>query len=491
MTAPIIAFAREELAFPLWPGQAEILDEVYRDAIRTAVLRLGRRSGKGRVAAVVAAYESAVNAASHLAAVPAGEQVAIVVISKTLRAARAVHGFVRGFLRQAGLARLITRDVAGELELSNGIVIITAPCHAASTRGLAVAVAILDEVAWWTGTDGSPLDPAEIWTGIEPSTAQFPAGRILVLSTPRLSVGWFAELCERAASGRFPRLRAWHRTTMAMNPRIPADWFAEKEAEDPIAFRREYGAEFEAAIAAVFDPDLVRAAVRTDERPGERFARNTAATYAIAVDAAFTGDTFALLLGHRLGDRIDVDQVKGWRGSRKLPVQLDPTLDEIADLARVYRAPVVIDQYAAEPIRQGLVRRGVRVIAKPWTNEAKVDALAATRRALYAGRLSLPDDRNLVGQLIALEQRPTAGGRPRIAAPGSAHDDYASALLALVDELDPTASAGIAIVGVVQHGPASVAEARRTWTAAWRAQVAAAYHDPRGDPAPEPAKVPT
>ena len=33
-------------------------------------------------------------------------------------------------------------------------------------------------------------------------------------------------------------------------------------------------------------------------------------------------------------------------------VQLDPTLDELAALSRAYhRASVVIDQYAAEPIR--------------------------------------------------------------------------------------------------------------------------------------------
>jgi len=47
MSHPIVRFAAETLGFPLHPRQAEILEEIYTDGIRTAVLRLGRRSGKG------------------------------------------------------------------------------------------------------------------------------------------------------------------------------------------------------------------------------------------------------------------------------------------------------------------------------------------------------------------------------------------------------------------------------------------------------------
>ena len=49
----------------------------------------------------------------------------------------------------------------------------------------------------------------------------------------------------------------------------------------------------------------------------------------VAVDPAFTGDAFGLLVGHREGDRVVVDLVRGWHGSRQTPVGIDPTLDEI------------------------------------------------------------------------------------------------------------------------------------------------------------------
>ena len=433
MSSGIVRFAHEVLGFDLYPRQAAILEEIYRDNIRTAVLRLGRRSGKGRMAAVVATYEATVNSPAHLAAVPPGERISIVVVATSQAQARVVHKFIQSFLESPALAPLVVRDVEDEIELSNGISISTMPCSARSTRGQAVAVLIMDEVAWFVDGDGSPLAAEEVWQALAPATAQFPAGRVLVLSTPRWSTGWFAELCAQASSGTFPDMRAWHAPTEEMNPRIPASFLASERAKDPAAYRREYEAQFDAGIGAVFPEDLVRAAVA---QRGDLPAVD-GASYRIALDAAFTGDTFAALVGHREpAGRIVVDRVAGWRGTPAHPVLLGPTLDAVAELSRVYHhAPVVIDQYAAEPIRQGLAERGLAVLPRPWTNESKVEAVTALRQALYASLCELPAHRELVTELVTLEQRQLSSGRTRIAAPGRARDDYASALLAIVAEL--------------------------------------------------------
>jgi hypothetical protein len=439
--APILAFSRDVLGFPLFPRQSAIVQEIYTDGIRTALLRLGRRSGKGRVAAVVATYEGSVNAPAHLAAVPAGEQVAIVVVATSQRQARITHRYIRAFFRVPELASLVARDTDDELELTNGIVIATVPCHAAAARGSAVAVVILDEAAWYAGRDGSPLDAKEIYDALAPATAQFAERRVLVLSTPRWSTGWFADMCALAASGEFPDMRTWHATTAEMNPRISRAFLDQERAKDPPAFRREYEAEFDSGIGAVFEADLVRAAVREAERlPALPDVR-----YAMAIDPAFTGDTFAAIVGHvETSGRVVVDLVQGWRGTRGSPVQVDSTLDELALLASAYnRARVLTDQYAAQPIRQGLASRGLNVSEKPWTNETKVDAVAAVRRCLYGSRLEIPPHRELVSELVTLEQRPMPSGRPRIAAPGGGHDDFATALLALVAELDSPTESGL------------------------------------------------
>ena len=104
-----------------------------------------------------------------------------------------------------------------------------------------------------------------------------------------------------------------------------------------------------------------------------------------------------------------------------------------------------VDQYCAQPIRQGLSQRSLTVTARPWTNESKASAATAVRRVLYADRLSIPGHPELVSELVSLEQRPLPSGRVRIAAPAGGHDDYATALLMLVDELERSGATVVSI----------------------------------------------
>jgi hypothetical protein len=116
----------------------------------------------------------------------------------------------------------------------------------------------------------------------------------------------------------------------------------------------------------------------------------------------------------------------------------------------------------------------VTVTERPWTNESKVDAVAATRRHLQGGTLALLDHADLVRELISLEQHPLPSGRPRIPAPSGGTDDYATALLALVAELAGeglTRSCPVRGSGIVKSGVAPAGRrSRRTWyeREAWR-----------------------
>lgn len=432
MTPRVIQFATDVLRFPLRDRQAALLTAVYVEAIRVIALRLGRRSGKGRIAALIAIFEAVVNAPIHLRAVPQGERVYVVIIASSREQARIIHRYCRQFLKRPSLEPLIVRETADEIELRTGVVIATLPCHAASVRGLAVAVAIFDELAWYQGVTGSPIDAKELWDAVVPSVAQFPAGRIIAASTPRFASGFFYDLCQRASSGKFDDEREFHASTVEMAPNL-ATFIERERLKDPSLARREFDAEWDSGIGAALDADSVRAAARLAP---ETLPPVPGTSYVIACDAGFTGDAFTVIVGHASEAGVVVDRIASWRGTKAAPVQIDPTLDAIADHARAYGdALVLLDQFSAEVIRQNLVSRGVRVEARPWTNDSKIDALAALRRTLYASRLSIPGHTTLISELVSLEQRPTPSGRPRIAAPGRSHDDFATALLALVSEL--------------------------------------------------------
>ncbi len=416
----ISRFSSEVLGFDLWPRQADILDAIYSEDVRTAVLRLGRRSGKGRMAALLGTYEATVNAPTHLAHVPDGERVGIAIAATSQQQARVTHRFVSGWLRGSELSSLIERDTADEIELTNGMSILTMPSTARSTRGYSIAVAILDEAAWMLDLTGSATAAKEVYGALAPATAMFPEGKVLILGTPRHASGWFYEMCHRED------VRQWHASTREMNPQVSQAFLEAEEAADPAYFAREYLAEFTAGIGAVFPDQLIRAAIYDGEPPlGERFF--------ISLDASSgTGkDTYACLLGNLADDKLVIRDVRGWKGSPNNPVSHSGILDEVAALARQHKAVVIIDQWAGEPLRQGLTERGCTVRAFAWSNESKAEAVATTRRLLYEDRLLIPKHQQLITELVSLEQTQLPSGRSRYAAPGNQHDDYATALLAL------------------------------------------------------------
>jgi hypothetical protein len=449
-SADIGSFFRDVLRFPLWPGQETLIREWEAGRPRLGIWRLGRRSGKSRMAAGLAVWSATANSQRHLDSAPRGEQLSIVCVSRSQRLARVTHRMIRGFLQSPALAHLVVAESADSITLSNGLELVTVPCHAAATRGMAVPVALLDEAPYWQGADGSMLDAAEVFEGIEPSTAQFEQGFILAMGTPRLASGWFFDQSERARSGRFPGIREWHRETSSMNPQISRAWLASKEAEDPLAFSREYRAVFEASISSALDAALVRAAVRDGP---ESLPPLPGRNYLIALDPAFSsgGETFACVVGHREPEpdnRVIVDLVKGWKGAKGDPVRVDAVLDEIAALSLAFHgAPVTTDQFAAVPLTQSMAMRGLTAQSSAWTSESKVAALAAVRRCLYAGRLEIPNNSRLISEMVNLESRAGPSGRPKIAAPGGQHDDFCSALMALVAELatDTPPPAGVTI----------------------------------------------
>jgi len=430
--AAIVRFSRKVLQLTLWPRQAEMLAAAYRSMARIIVFRLGRRSGKGVMAAVVAVFEATANAEVHLRAVRPGEQVVIAVVANSAEQARVLHRYIRGLLMARGLAHLVVPGgPADEIELTNGVVISVLATSGRTIRGRAIAVVVIDELAHALDGEGRALSPqaaSEILDALIPSTAQFPGGKVIILSTPRYAFGEFYKLCQQAAADEFPDIIGFHFATSEVNPTIGDAFFSRERARDPVAFRREYGAEFAAGFGMLFDELTVRSCVA----PRGDLPPVPGRGYLVAIDPAYSGDAFALVVGHFRERKLIVDLVRSWRGTRGRPVDNEVVLDEATAIATAYnRASIVTDQYAAQPILSGLRKRGTWAEMIPWGNENKFTAAQALRQRFYADEVELPNDAELVAELVALEQRLSPTGKPIISAPPGASDDRAFALLAL------------------------------------------------------------
>jgi phage terminase large subunit-like protein len=125
----------------------------------------GRRSGKSRIASLVAVYEAAfVDHREHLAP---GETAVVALIARDRSQARVLFRYVKGLLRRPMLARLVVRETASEIELSVGtsIEIMTA---GQNVRGFSMAAAICDEIAYWPSSELCAGPDREVLSALRP-----------------------------------------------------------------------------------------------------------------------------------------------------------------------------------------------------------------------------------------------------------------------------------------------------------------------------------
>ena len=133
---------------------------------------------------------------------------------------------------------------------------------------------------------------------------------------------------------------------------------------------------------------------------------------------------------------------KGGRLSRRTrderDLWIDSTLDRVASIAKRFGATVISDQHLPGVVSDELRRRGVpRVKIVPWTASTRSEAFQALRARIATERVSIPDDEQLVAELLRVRTKFRAGASVvEIGRVGDSHGDLAVALAAGVRALD-------------------------------------------------------
>ena len=157
---------------------------------------------------------------------------------------------------KAGLRNIerhpLEQDSAMTIRLANGSRIMSLPGTATSVRGYSAQLLIVDEAAY--------VDE-DTWTAARAVVAT--GGQVLVQSTPAGKAGWFYELW--TAGG--PAWARYHVRSEEV-PTISRDFLeSERLAMGDYAFKAEYGAEFLAAGAGLFDGTALRGMVDASSQP--------------------------------------------------------------------------------------------------------------------------------------------------------------------------------------------------------------------------------
>ena len=251
-----LGFLKAVFALPMSMGERDLFtectgrDQPPRHVVELVCAIIGRRGGKSIVAALLAVFlASFKNWRHHLAP---GEVGHVVVIAQSLKSARVVFGYIRGFFRSIPtLKKIITRETSDEIELVTGIVISCWPCTYRSVRGLTIVVCIADEVDYWH-QEGVNM-AAEVVASVKPGMLTIPGAMLILISSPYTALGYFYKVFGDHYGQDDENVLVWKAPSLTMNPTLSEAKIAKAIAADPDRARSEYEAEFRVGVAAAYD----------------------------------------------------------------------------------------------------------------------------------------------------------------------------------------------------------------------------------------------
>lgn len=379
-------------------------------------LAVGRRGGKSHAAALIGVYEAAFK--DHRDKLAPGEVATVMLIAGDRQQARTLLRYVRGMFDHPMLKPLVRRDTADGLELVNRSAIEVHTASHRAVRGYTLSCVICDEIAFWYSDGASP--DAEVIAALRPALATL-GGKLIAISSPyaRRGVLWTTYKAHFAKAGRVLVAQA---PSCTMNPTLPQRVVDDALRDDAARASAEYLAQFRSDIEAFLTVDQVEAAQRSG--PLE-LPRQAGVQYIGFVDPSGGGkDEMTLAIGHREGESLVVDVVRGRKGN---PAAI--TADYAATLKAYGIKRVSGDRYAGAWVPTEFSRHGITYEPAPGTRSELYASLAP---ALNSGAVELPPCEMLAKQFAALERRTTRGGRDIIDHPPGGHDDRANAAAGLV-----------------------------------------------------------
>jgi hypothetical protein len=376
----------------------------------------GRRGGKSRVMATVAAFIAAfIDWRSYLAP---GEVATVQVIAKDRKQARTAMRYLRSlFLEHPTLKKLVERDTDEALELTCRVVIEITTASFRSARGYTVVAVLADEVAFWIDDEDSANPAEEIIDALRPAMATMPGALLMVATSPYARRGPVWEAFRRY-HGKDGDILVWRAPTRRMNPLVPQKVIDAAYQKDPASASAEYGAEFRTDVETFVSREVVDAAVA----PGRyELPRAQGAIYYGFADAAggSGGDSFTAAVAHldRATDRLVVDAVREHRP----PFSPEATIEELAEFFKSYGVRrITCDRWGGEFPREQFRKHGIDCTV---SERVKSDIYKDFLPFINSGKVELLDLSRLVSQLCALERRTARGGKDSIDHAPGAHDD--------------------------------------------------------------------
>ena len=223
---------------------------------------------------------------------------------------------------------------------------------------------------------------------------------------------------------RSPLWRASERRGPA--PWMDVDRLAEQRQRLPDAvFRQLFANEWTQAAGSFLDPAVVDAAFCLD---GPSLERDQGAVYAAGLDLGTVNDRTVLAIGHRDGDRVVLDRMQAWQGSRARPVDFGEVEAFILEAHKRFGFSLRLDPWQGLDLAQRLRASGVFAEEFAFSSASKQRLAATLLSTINAGNLKLYEAEGLRDELLGLRLVQSTSGAWSFDHKSGAHDDRAVAL---------------------------------------------------------------
>ena len=396
------------------------------EAPREVYIGAGRRGGKSRFGALVAAWL----AAREYPQLAAGEMATVVNVAPDRDQAKLDLRYAKGIIEASPmLAAELNGSTAETVSFRHRTQIAVATASYRLVRGGTLAGAVVDESAFLRSEE-SALPDVELLRALRPALLTL-RGLLLVISSPHRKVGVLYN-AHRKYFGNDTATRGLYiqASSRDLNPSLDEEEIAEAMEDDAAAGQSEYLGLFRSDLAGFLDDATVDNAIVPDRR---ELGRAYSTRYvAFADPSGGRGDAFTLAVAHRelrdkqgtqeKNERLVLDAVR----IVQPPFEPEKVIGDMAETLREYGITTVTgDQYAGEFVPAAFRKHGITYTPSTRSrSEIYLDILPHFSQ----GRIELLDVPLLRTQLLLLERRTRSAGRDSVDHPKGAHDDLANSV---------------------------------------------------------------
>lgn len=329
---------------------------------------------------------------------------------------------LRGYVERMGWQSVIDVQTYRAVHRNSGASIEVLAADSAGAHGLRPSRLFVDELANWYNTKRSRDFFEALWAGLVKVH-----GSVGVIATTAGTYGHFSHEIYRQALAEKTlwRVSMVHEVAPWIDPKLVE---AERRRMTESAWLRLWKNEWAANDEALVSGDDLEAALRDDDSP---IPPVEGVRYVISLDVGTVNDRTVVLVAHKEGsgedERIIVDRLWRWQGTRKRAVDLDSVEAQVVEAHNRYPGEIVLDPHQGVQMLQRLQKRGIRASKLDFTTQSVGRFAMSLLTLLRAHRLSLPRDPVLVEELANVRIVENGAGVPRLQHYSGRHDDQAVA----------------------------------------------------------------